>query len=90
MKKEDLLPVPRNKIIGNSFKFITTFHHTYDWKNVRSKLELLQKALVNHYSEEGPNQDARISEFLESRHFSLIFSNNNRQFRSKTKIPNTL
>lgn len=90
MKEEDLLPAPRSSIIGNSFKFITTFHHTYDWRDVRSKLELLQKALIEHYSEEGPNQNKRFSEFLESRHFSLIFSNNKRQLRTRTKLPNTL
>ena len=90
MKTEDLLPTTKNKIIGDSFKFITTFHRNYDWKNVRDKLEQLHAALINHYSEEGPNQNKRFSEFFETQHFFLIFSNGRRQFRTKTKLPNTL
>lgn len=85
MNEEELRPQEKHSIIGESFKLITPYHNNFDWGSTRTKLSHLHETIIQHYSEEGSNQNKKLSEFLSSREFSLIFSNPKGFFKSHTK-----
>ena len=75
IKKEELFQKNDKPPISGSFKFITCFNQLYDWNSLRSLLEELHTALIDHYCT-GPNSNVRIVQTLENKSINLIFRNN--------------
>jgi hypothetical protein len=59
---------------ARSFKFITNFNHTFNWKKVQLILNKLHVKITQHYTE-GPYQDLAIAEHLQDKQIKIVFSN---------------
>jgi hypothetical protein len=75
MSNKDLTLSKKFSSTARAFKFITKFNHTFDWKKVQITLNKLHKDMVQHYTEDGPNQDLVIAEHLQDKQIKIVFSN---------------
>lgn len=75
MSNKDLTLSKKFSSTARAFKFITKFNHTFDWKKVQITLNKLHKNMVQHYTEDGPNQDLVIAEHLQDKQIKIVFSN---------------
>jgi hypothetical protein len=59
----------------NTFRLITKFNFSHDWKKTNSDLKTLHQAIIMHYEEEGPNKNEGIASILRDKPIKLVTGN---------------